>query len=270
MKKVIILLAFVAVLGLCGCKQSVDNNVTFGEMSFVLPDNGDWYSAEPTQEEWHDAGDESIKFEGDEFNIIIGKSKDGSREWYDSEALEMAYPPCDFLYIDGYLAEAYMGDESCWVEIEGENGYYSLHANCFNDSETAIEDFKELLESIEFDTQGSCFPLTGGAADFNDNFKSEMGSEHIKDIPFQDRVASVSHEVGEPIYIDLGAEYPDPNRVSIVIWEEYQNDFDMSMIDSLVGREVLAIGELYLHEGSAYLRVENSKGLVVFKEISEL
>lgn len=44
----------------------------------------------------------------------------------------------------------------------------------------------------------------------------------------------------------------------------------MSAIDSLVGREVLAIGELYLHEGSAYLRIENSKGLVVFKEISEL
>lgn len=52
-------------------------------------------------------------------------------------------------------------------------------------------------------------------------------------------------EPGSPIFIDLDYAYPDENRVTIVIWEEYQDDYILSQLDEIeIGDTIYVEGEI--------------------------
>ena len=52
---------------------------------------------------------------------------------------------------------------------------------------------------------------------------------------------------GDPIFVDVGAKYPNKQRVTGVIWSEYHSVFPN--IKELVGKEIYMEGTLYEREG---------------------
>lgn len=60
---------------------------------------------------------------------------------------------------------------------------------------------------------------------------------------------------GQPTFIDLGAAYPDPNRVTMVIWGEDRGNFPDAPEALYAGKTLYVTGEIYLYRGVCNIEV---------------
>lgn len=60
---------------------------------------------------------------------------------------------------------------------------------------------------------------------------------------------------GQPTFINLGSDYPDPERLTIVIWGDYREDcYDVIPAEGEYG-EIAVTGEIYEYDGAAQIEV---------------
>ncbi|MEG0504172.1 MAG: hypothetical protein RR547_05965 [Raoultibacter sp.] len=73
--------------------------------------------------------------------------------------------------------------------------------------------------------------------------------------------ASESNE--QPTYINLGAPYPDLNRVSIVVWGEDRGSFSQPPEDMYLGKTVCVTGEIYIYANACNIKVQSPSQIQV-------
>lgn len=60
---------------------------------------------------------------------------------------------------------------------------------------------------------------------------------------------------GQPTFLDLGTFYPDPDRVSIVIWGKNRSNFSPSPEALYEGKRICVTGEVYVYDGVCNIEV---------------
>jgi len=78
------------------------------------------------------------------------------------------------------------------------------------------------------------------------------------------KYASTSNN--QPTYIDIGARYPDPDRVSMVVWGEDRSNFPGSPEDMYLGKTVSVTGEVYIYSGACNIKVESPSQIRVIEK----
>lgn len=63
---------------------------------------------------------------------------------------------------------------------------------------------------------------------------------------------------GQHTYIDLGAEYPDEHRASMDILGKNRGNFTGDPENLYLGKTVCVTGEIYEHDGVAYIKVTSA------------
>ncbi|PWW44649.1 hypothetical protein DFR36_107116 [Melaminivora alkalimesophila] len=61
---------------------------------------------------------------------------------------------------------------------------------------------------------------------------------------------------GAPTWINIGAKYPNRNRVSAVVWGADRDRFGRALSEGLVGREVCVLGTVHVREGVPQLSLK--------------
>lgn len=68
---------------------------------------------------------------------------------------------------------------------------------------------------------------------------------------------------GGPTYIDIGADYPDTNRVSAVIWAEDRDTFPSAPESLYDGKNIVVTGEIYIYDGACNIKVTSPSQIQV-------
>lgn len=68
---------------------------------------------------------------------------------------------------------------------------------------------------------------------------------------------------GQPTFLDIGAEYPSSNRLTITIWGEDRNNFKKAPEKAYKGKTICVTGEIYLYEDTCYIKVTSPKQISV-------
>ncbi|MST70132.1 hypothetical protein [Mogibacterium kristiansenii] len=72
------------------------------------------------------------------------------------------------------------------------------------------------------------------------------------------------------MFINIGADYPDTSRLTVVIWGENRDDTTEDIVDSLLGKEVVAFGSPYEYNGAAQIEIMDPSELLTYEEFQEL
>jgi hypothetical protein len=60
---------------------------------------------------------------------------------------------------------------------------------------------------------------------------------------------------GQPTFLNLGADHPDPDRFTVVIWNDVRAQFDQDPEMLFAGQEICVAGEIRMHEGSPQIEL---------------
>lgn len=71
---------------------------------------------------------------------------------------------------------------------------------------------------------------------------------------------------GDPLFINIGADYPDKSRLTVVIWGENRDDTTEDIVDSLLGKEVVVFGSPYEYNGAAQIEIMDPSELLTYEE----
>lgn len=274
----VLLIAFIVVssmLCLCSCEKTVESSeITLDEMSITLPDSG-WVYGDDDDQYVNDYCDITlIKTDDSDYYERVSANERREFEFYNYENIEEGIPPdVNFMYIDGYVSEFYSGGYGLQIMIEKDDDYYILFADYIGDKEIAKEEVKDILSSIRFEESGNQPWLGMPWQDAIDEIKTELTEYETFSTVIQGNVVEVSHAAdsnGKPYYIDIGEAYPEPSRITGVIWEEYQDEFDELELSNLEGKEVLMCGECYLYDGVVNFRIEDDYQIEQIYEIQDL
>lgn len=74
---------------------------------------------------------------------------------------------------------------------------------------------------------------------------------------------------GDPLFINIGADYPDKSRLTVVIWGENRDDATEDIVDSLLGKEVVVFGSPYEYNGAAQIEITDPYDLLTYEEFLE-
>lgn len=95
----------------------------------------------------------------------------------------------------------------------------------------------------------------------------EEASSHVGEVATVDgEVMGAEHATGSngrPTFIDLGADYPDPSRVSVVIWGEDRYRFSGAPETMYLGKHLRVTGEIYLYNGACNIEVTSPSQIEV-------
>ena len=72
------------------------------------------------------------------------------------------------------------------------------------------------------------------------------------------------------MFINIGADYPDTSRLTVVIWGENRDDTTEDIVDSLLGKEVVVFGSPYEYNGVAQIEIMDPSELLTYEEFQEL
>lgn len=119
---------------------------------------------------------------------------------------------------------------------------------------------------------GNCIPLhedivdTHSAQDTqsstgNTNFSWKDAYNHIgEDVTLEGKIVDsyqAAESTGSPTFLDMGASYPDDNRVTIVVWEEDLYNFDGDPETMYMNETVEVTGTLTTYDGVAQIEIES-------------
>jgi hypothetical protein len=61
---------------------------------------------------------------------------------------------------------------------------------------------------------------------------------------------------GQPTFLNLGADHPDPDRFTVVIWNDVRAQFDQPPERLFAGQEICVAGEIQIHDdGSSQIEL---------------
>lgn len=93
------------------------------------------------------------------------------------------------------------------------------------------------------------------------NVSWEDAYNHIgEDVTLEGKIVDsyqATESTGSPTFLDMGASYPDDNRVTIVIWEEDLYNFDGDPEAMYMNETVEVTGTLTTYDGVAQIEVES-------------
>lgn len=145
-----------------------------------------------------------------------------------------------------YFVYADKKDKITDVGLVADNTWYKIKFDYSND--TAI-DYSEYAETFYTTiTQATDWPKA----------KSHIGET----ICVKGKVKASTYRNksnGQPTYIDLGAAYPDDNRVTMVIWGEDRDKFTDNPESFYLGKTLLVTGKLYEYNNAVYIKVSSPK-----------
>lgn len=72
-----------------------------------------------------------------------------------------------------------------------------------------------------------------------------------------------SESRGKPTFLNLGLNYPDPGRFTVLMWIDARYRFDAPPEETFAGKQVCVTGVVKLYQGSAELEVEYPWQIVV-------
>ncbi|MDO4383565.1 MAG: hypothetical protein Q4C18_03640 [Eubacteriales bacterium] len=89
--------------------------------------------------------------------------------------------------------------------------------------------------------------------------------------PYGGRVVSWSSPDvnGNPLFINIGADYPDDSRLTVVIWGENREEFIDNLGDALLDEDVVVWGTPYEYNGAAQIEVTDPSELMTYEEYQE-
>jgi hypothetical protein len=61
---------------------------------------------------------------------------------------------------------------------------------------------------------------------------------------------------GQPTFLNVGADHPDPDRFTVVIWNNVRAQFDQRPEVLFAGQEICVAGEIQMHEGSPQIELQ--------------
>ena len=73
-------------------------------------------------------------------------------------------------------------------------------------------------------------------------------------------VAGVSYRpdvAGEPTFINLGTDYPDPSRFTVIVWGADRGAFSTAPEDAYDGESLCVTGDVAEYEGRPQLEISN-------------
>ena len=68
---------------------------------------------------------------------------------------------------------------------------------------------------------------------------------------------------GQPTFINIGREYPDPERFTIIIWGEDRANFPESPETLYLGETICATGKIKEYKGSAEMKVTSPSQIMI-------
>ena len=71
---------------------------------------------------------------------------------------------------------------------------------------------------------------------------------------------------GRPTFLNIGNEYPNSDRVTVVIWGENRDNFDIAPESYYLGELVVVRGELYYYEGVPEIEVYSPDDIFIVDE----
>jgi hypothetical protein len=63
---------------------------------------------------------------------------------------------------------------------------------------------------------------------------------------------------GQPTFLNVGADHPDPDRFTVVIWNDVRAQFDQYPELLFAGQEICVAGDIQMHEGSPQVELAGS------------
>ncbi|MCL2806944.1 MAG: hypothetical protein FWD27_02060 [Coriobacteriia bacterium] len=152
----------------------------------------------------------------------------------------------------------------CYITVVfWDNRIYTLAGTRETEDEaiTAEASFK-LLTPASLDTTLSTEPqIPDGAISWTEARQHVGETATIYGTVVGTNYASSSN--GQPIYIDIGAAYPDTSRVTVVIWGEDRGSFSFAPETTYQGQTVLVTGEIYLCDGVCNIKVQFPSRILV-------
>lgn len=67
---------------------------------------------------------------------------------------------------------------------------------------------------------------------------------------------------GAPTWINLGAKYPQKNRLAVVVWGDNRSSFGRALSSNLVNREICVIGTVKMRDGVPQIAISRPQHLV--------
>ncbi len=62
---------------------------------------------------------------------------------------------------------------------------------------------------------------------------------------------------GQPTFLNVGRDHPDPDRFTVVIWSDVRIQFDQDPEMLFQGQEICVAGEIQMHDGSPQIVLDN-------------
>lgn len=273
-KKCISILAAVVftismVVTLCGCDKRVDgNSITVGEMTIELPDG-----------EWRIDGDKDSEDYISVYDKDIGTLQLCKKDNPDSYIEHYGYPIIfcrdnDILssssnhkiyFLNGYRTELSIDDNGLTLAIRhGINDYYFAEFTPNEPCDNPEKISWEIVKSSAFKFHAT----KGYYVDEDEHIISWTEADSIAKELYSDGVEEFNGEMygirgtvkkvttsNGNTFVDIGEAYPDPNRVTGVLWKEDAKWYDGKDLDYYKGKEVFLIGEIYQYQGSANVSI---------------
>ena len=75
--------------------------------------------------------------------------------------------------------------------------------------------------------------------------------------------AYASGSSGKPTFLNIGRSYPDPERFTVVIWNDNRNNFPAQPENYYLGKNICVDGVIELYEGVAQIEGTNQRQIEV-------
>lgn len=66
---------------------------------------------------------------------------------------------------------------------------------------------------------------------------------------------------GQPTFLNIGRDHPDPDRFTVVIWNDVRVQFDQDPEMLFRGQEICVAGEIQMHDGSAQIVLDGPEAI---------
>lgn len=60
---------------------------------------------------------------------------------------------------------------------------------------------------------------------------------------------------GQPTFLNVGADHPDPDRFTVVIWNDVRTQFDQHPESLFAGQDICVAGDIQMHEVSPQIEL---------------
>ena len=68
---------------------------------------------------------------------------------------------------------------------------------------------------------------------------------------------------GKPTFLNIGLDYPDPDRFSVVIWDDSRKNFSKDPESYYLNKTVAVTGDLYLREGVVNMKIDDESDIEI-------